>query len=117
MFRSVLALAAALLPFAALAQETVSEREKFVGLVSGKTLTLRLLGVALEVRDDGTIVGEARGDPVTGTWTWQDGYFCREMDWSGTEIPYNCQLVEREGDLLRFTSDKGAGESAAFGLR
>jgi hypothetical protein len=40
------------------------------------------------------------------------------MDWSGTEIPYNCQLVEVAGDSqIRFTVDQGAGDSATLNLR
>jgi hypothetical protein len=40
------------------------------------------------------------------------------MDWSGYEIPFNCQLVEALGDdRLRFTVDQGAGDSAEFRLR
>ena len=60
----------------------------------------------------------ALGWAVSGTWNWNEGYFCREMDWSGTPIPHNCQLVEARGDRkLRFTTDRGAGDSASFDLR
>ncbi|HMS95297.1 MAG TPA: hypothetical protein PKA03_08770 [Tabrizicola sp.] len=70
------------------------------------------------VRPGGVIEGSALGWTITGTWDWRDGYFCREMDWSGTEITYNCQLVEaRNGEAVRFTVDQGAGESATFRLR
>jgi hypothetical protein len=34
------------------------------------------------------------------------------------EIPYNCQLVEeRGGEVMRFTVDRGTGDSASFRLR
>ena len=67
--------------------------------------------------EDGRIDGSAVGWDITGTWQWQDGYFCREMAWGGDPIPYNCQLVEVEGDdRIRFTVDRGAGRSAAFSL-
>jgi hypothetical protein len=40
------------------------------------------------------------------------------MDWSGYPIPLNCQLVEAKGDEeIRFTVDKGEGDSASFKLR
>jgi len=40
------------------------------------------------------------------------------MDWDGTAIKYNCQLVELRGsDEMRFTVDRGAGRSARFRLR
>ena len=66
----------------------------------------------------GSIAGSALGWDITGHWAWKDGYFCREMDWSGTPITYNCQLVEASGaEKLRFTVDQGKGDSATFRLR
>ncbi len=97
--------------------ERVAPREDFVSAVDGREMRIGLLGITLNVRADGTISGNAMGWPVTGSWDWQDGFFCREMDWSGTPVPYNCQLVERRGDDIRFTVDKGKGDSARFALR
>lgn len=105
------------LPSRAEGFERISTREDFVAAVEGRDLRIGLLGVTLNVRPDGTITGDAMGWAVTGKWDWKDGFFCREMDWSGTPIPYNCQLVERRGDDIRFTVDKGKGDSARFALR
>lgn len=97
---------------------TVSDESTFRTLMEGRELRLGVVGLALSVNPDGTIAGRAAGFPVTGTWAWQDGYFCRQMDWSGTEIPYNCQLVEAQGtEVMRFTVDQGAGDAAEFNLR
>lgn len=95
----------------------IDDRETFLAYVEGRELRLGAFGVRLRVNGDGTIAGSGMGAPVTGTWAWQDGYFCREMDWSGTPIPYNCQLVEVSGAKMRFTVDRGAGRSADFTLR
>lgn len=95
----------------------ISERDEFVGTVAGRELRMWPLGISLVVEPDGEIRGNALGWDVTGTWEWRDGYFCREMDWSGYPIPMNCQLVEAEGESLRFTVDQGRGESASFSLR
>jgi len=96
----------------------ISDKSRFLATIEGRNLNNRLFGVDLRVLSDGTIQGEAQGWPITGTWSWQNGYFCREMDWDGTSIDYNCQLVEiRGGDELRFTVDQGAGRSARFKLR
>jgi len=74
--------------------------------------------LTLSVTADGAIQGRAAGRDVTGDWSWQEGYFCRKMMWGEREIPYNCQLVEiRNGDEMRFTVDRGAGDSATFKLR
>ena len=117
------ALAAALvvtapLPAAANDFEPVTDRGEFLSIVEGRELRLGMFGVRLYVAGDGTIRGEAIGDPVTGNWSWQDGYCCREMNWSGRAIPYNCQLVEAAATgKMRFTVDRGAGQSAEFTLR
>ncbi len=95
----------------------ISDRDAFLGAVAGKELRMWPLGISLVVEPDGEIRGNALGWDVTGTWEWRDGYFCREMDWSGYPIPMNCQLVEAEGGNVRFTVDQGRGESASFSLR
>jgi hypothetical protein len=98
--------------------EPVSDLTEFLSLIEGRELRLGLFGVALKVMSDGRIDGTALGDPVTGSWSWEDGFFCRELDWGGTPIPYNCQLVEVRGNaVVRFTVDQGAGDSAQFNLR
>lgn len=107
------------LPKAADAQQfrAVTDRAEFMQLLTGKTLNIRLYNLSLDVRPDGNIAGDALGWDVSGNWSWQDGFFCRELDWGGDPIPYNCQLVEVAGNQMRFTTDRGAGDSATFGLR
>ncbi|MBI1416961.1 MAG: dihydrodipicolinate reductase [Limimaricola sp.] len=96
----------------------VRDRQQFVSLVEGKELRIWLWGVNLRIRPDGTIEGQAATRTVSGRWAWQDGYFCREMAWGDTEIPANCQLVEVKDDReIRFTVDRGAGDSATLSLR
>lgn len=105
------------LPAAANDFAQVRDQSDFLAIVEGRELR-HSLGIRLSVRTDGRILGSALGWQVTGSWKWQDGYFCREMDWSGYAIPFNCQMVEvREGREIRFTVDRGAGESASFRLR
>ncbi len=113
-----LATVAAALPAAAESFSRISDRSAFVQTVQDKELRLGMFGVSLKVEEDGEIRGSALGWDIIGTWEWQDGYFCREMDWSGYPIPQNCQLVEAKGgEEIRFTVDKGAGDSASFKLR
>ena len=116
--RALLALFLAATPALADDYQPVMEKDAFMALVAGKELRNNLYDLSLFVSPDGKISGDALGWKITGTWSWKDGYFCREMDWGGTEIPYNCQLVEvREDGKMRFTVDQGAGESAEFNLR
>jgi hypothetical protein len=107
-------------PVAAAANEfqPVKDRTDFLSLVADRELRIGLYNLSLNVLPDGQIKGSALGWDITGNWQWQNGYFCREMDWSGTPIAYNCQLVEVDGaEKLRFTVDRGAGDSATFRLR
>jgi hypothetical protein len=106
------------LPLAAEGFEPVQDKDRFLDLIKDRELRISLYNLSLNVLPDGRIDGSAMGWDITGQWTWQDGYFCREMDWSGTPISYNCQLVEAEGaEKLRFTVDQGKGDSATFRLR
>ena len=117
MLRWLLLTGLAVFPATAHAFERISDRAVFVSTVDGKDLNIALYGLTLNVRSDGTITGRAGGWDVTGTWSWENGYFCRDMDWSGYPIEYNCQLVEVRGDRIRFTVDQGAGEDAVFRIR
>lgn len=118
MHRLILAFILILIPAMAFAYERVSDQQTFVTLVSGKTLSNRLYGVSLNVSPDGSIAGGAWGSDITGNWTWDNGFFCRDMAWGGDPVGYNCQLVEvRGGNEMRFTSDQGAGDNASFKLR
>lgn len=98
--------------------EAVRDKNRFLDLMKDRALRIGLYNLTINVRPDGSIEGSAMGWKITGNWTWKDGYFCREMDWSGTEIDYNCQLVEASGaERVRFTVDQGKGDSATFRLR
>lgn len=120
MLLAAVATAAALaLPAPVAAFEQVTRAADFTSLV--ETRQLSRFGIRLQVlptsSDAGRIRGRAFGYDVTGEWRWQDGYFCRAMDWGGTEIEHNCQAVLRDGNALRFVSDRGRGEHADFRLR
>jgi hypothetical protein len=106
------------LPVAAEGFEPVKDKDRFLDLVQDRELRIGVYNLSLNVLPDGRIAGSALGWDITGQWDWKDGYFCREMDWSGMEIDYNCQLVEAQGaEKLRFTVDQGKGDSATFRLR
>ncbi len=93
----------------------VASRDTFVSLVSGREL--RRFGITLTVTADGDIEGRAFGTPVTGEWAWDEGYFCRDLFWGDENLGFNCQLVQVNGERLRFTSDQGTGQFADLTLR
>jgi hypothetical protein len=93
----------------------VTDRGSFVSLVQGKSLTS--LGVRLTVSPSGSIGGRAFGREVSGSWTWNAGYFCRTMQAGDRKFPRNCQVVQKKGDRVRFIADKGAGDTADLRIR
>jgi len=93
----------------------VESRDTFVQLVSGREL--KRFGITLTVSPDGDISGRAFGREVTGAWRWDGGFFCRDLAFGGEALEYNCQVVERRGDSLRFIADKGVGDHADLRLR
>lgn len=95
--------------------EPIKSRDAFVSLIADRPLTR--IGIRLDVRPDGSIMGRALGRDVTGEWTWEAGYFCRVMRFGSQTIEHNCQSVARRDETLRFTSDRGAGEYADLRLR
>ena len=112
-----LALILALAPLLALAEPftRITDKTAFMATVQGKTLSST--AVRLNVQPDGLIKGRAFGMAVTGTWAWQDGYFCRTLDTATTDFPLNCQQVETDGATIRFTADKGTGDVANLRIR
>lgn len=116
--RTALTLIAALAvspAFASPNYEKVSTKSQFLKLVSGKTLTRPF--VKLNVSPSGSISGRGASWDVSGKWTWKNGYFCRDLEWGGSNLGYNCQEVGLSKGRIRFTSDQGNGDSAEFRLR
>ncbi|WP_424976434.1 dihydrodipicolinate reductase [Dinoroseobacter sp. S124A] len=109
---------------AATAQEQfqrVQSKSDFVALVDGTELSiLRPFylrnAIKLQVSPQGEIAGTALRKPVTGAWSWENGFFCREMTYGDNTIPSNCQLVAIKGNEMRFISDQGQGDKADFRL-
>lgn len=87
----------------------------FLRHVAGKTLIRPL--VELRVTADGRIEGRGSAWDVTGNWSWNNGYFCRDLFWGGDALGYNCQEVRVGDGRMRFTSDRGNGQSAVFRLK
>lgn len=95
--------------------QKVESQAEFVSATSGKTLKRPM--VQLNVTPAGAISGKGAVWEISGSWTWKDGYFCRSLEWGGDDLGYNCQEVALNGGKIRFTSDKGAGDSADFTLQ
>ncbi len=108
-------LAVAMAAPAAAEFRAISDETTFRSVVDGRTLTRPL--IKLQVLPGGRISGTGGGAEVSGSWDWKGGYFCRELNWRGRELGYNCQLVSVSDGKIRFTADQGQGDSADFRLR
>jgi len=96
----------------------ISDRDTFVSVVKDRNLQIPLFGINLRVFEAGQIAGRAWGRDVRGNWQWsEDGYFCRSLFWGEENVGDNCQLVEVNGNTVRFTSDRGSGRYADLRLR
>jgi hypothetical protein len=93
----------------------ITDKSQFMQLIVGKQLTRPL--IRLQVTPDGTIRGTGAAREVSGQWSWQSGLFCRDLYWGSRDLGYNCQTVEVRGNTVRFTADRGQGDSADFRVR
>lgn len=106
----------AALPAAASEFERVQDRDNFVSLIKDRSLTR--FGISLRVSQNGEITGRAFGKDISGDWSWNQGYFCRDLFADGDVLDIeNCQTVKVRGNTLRFTSDRGQGDSADLRLK
>ena len=103
-------------PTLATAFERVADRAAFLSLVEGRSL-VGARGVSLNVARDGTISGRGFGLRVRGGWRWADGYFCRTLETALRDFPEDCQTVAIQGDVVRFTAERGRGDVADLRLR
>jgi len=95
--------------------EQITDRGTFVSVVQGRELSR--LGVSLQVNASGAISGRGFGRDITGTWSWENGMFCRTLDAGDQQFGRNCQIVSVDGSTIRFHSDQGTGDIADFRLR
>ncbi len=103
------------MPVFADALSRVTDRAAFLLAVEGRSLTST--AVRLNILPDGQISGRAFGTSVTGTWVWTDGYFCRTLQTAAKTFALNCQRVDTDGNTIRFTADKGAGDVANLRIK
>ena len=85
---------------------------EFLDKVAGVPITFEN-GAEFTNNPDGTITGEANGQPVTGGWSFQNGQLCRTLVIGGNPLPEVCNIVEIAGDDLRFLNPDGTLSSEA----
>lgn len=68
------------------------------------------------VHADGTMTGDFGGKNLTGTWSWDDRYYCRTARLGNKKIALNCQTVTVSGDKVTFGRNKGLGKKSKYRL-
>ncbi|MGH1414246.1 MAG: hypothetical protein ACRBB0_12195 [Pelagimonas sp.] len=106
----ILALAIGAGPALAEGFTPISTIDSFQALAIGKTLYLG--ETTATVHTGGTMTVVFKGKEISGTWEWQDGYFCRVLASYSTKA--DCQLWEHDGHDFRITRDKGAGQAFVY---
>ncbi len=107
-----LALILALTATPALTEGQIVTEEDFREVVVGVPIRLGP-DVVFTINADNTITGDVDGREATGTWDFQDGFWCRKIivEQVFTE---DCQLWEIDGETLVITRDRGRGESFRY---
>ncbi len=86
--------------------------DQFRAVVVGRPIRLDD-GVVFTVNADNTITGDVNGEAATGTWAFEDGFWCRRIV-LGDAFTEDCQLWVVDGDRLIITRDRGRGERFAW---
>ena len=90
-----------------------TERE-FLDVVAGRKMTNET-GFATN-RKDGTLTGKLDKRQLTGSWSWEDGFFCRIGKLGNHNFGLDCQTVVVSGDSVTFTQEKGKGKKVTYRL-
>lgn len=93
----------------------ITDRGAFIATVQGRDLSR--IGISLNVAPNGSISGRALGRDVTGTWSWENGMFCRTLNAGDRQFGRNCQVVSADAGNIRFHADQGTGDIADFNIR
>jgi len=65
-------------------------------------------GYRVKFSHTGEINGHFPNGDVTGEWHWKDEKFCRSIRINRISKPYECLVIEYNGDQLRFKRNDGS---------
>ena len=65
----------------------------------------------------GSVNGEGPDEvPISGNWTWNETYYCRDISIDSVPLPHDCQTVTLDGNIVSFIHDKGRGITLSWVL-
>ncbi len=86
----------------------------FRAAIVGKTMGFD--GSTFTVNADNTVSGPWDGSGITGTWSWEDPYWCRDIAIGGVDRGSDCQIWAVSGSSATVTRDRGNGSSFTYSL-
>ncbi|MEP3785407.1 hypothetical protein [Ascidiaceihabitans sp.] len=94
----------------------IKTSEEFSALVVGKKITWP--GGTAFIRPNGKTDGRLKKQgKYVGNWTFTKGFYCRNLVIKKEATGTNCQIVEIDGNKLRFTRDQGKGATNIVTLK
>ena len=93
-------------------KKRITTEKEFRTIVAGKKLTSKA-GYSINHKD-GNITGNFRDRELTGTWTWEDGYFCRSVMLGNKDLPDDCQVITVSGDKVTYIRNRGEGKGLTY---
>ncbi len=67
---------------------------------------------------DGTMSGKLKSKKkFAGAWVWNKKYLCRNAVVGDKKLATDCQLIEVDGNTVRYTRNKGKGESRLLTIK
>jgi len=111
-------------------ETTTGGEEAFVRVTDGAAFTTAVAGRDLinvdggpnvfSINADGSLSGNFGRGPIAGSWTFEDGFWCRTFTRGLAPDRLNqrdCQTAELRPGQVRFTRDRGNGNAGTFNIR
>lgn len=97
--------------------ERIASKEQYLELVAGRVAQMKGSNFSSTAFADGTMKGGGGDRKLSGTWTWEDGFFCREGTIGSDVLKRDCQIIEISGDTLKVKRNRGEGENVVLQLK
>lgn len=69
-------------------------------------------GTTVVLSRDGRLHGRVGEAVLEGRWHWENGLFCRTATFDGVALDLDREIIERQGNLMRYTRDAGRGPAS-----
>ncbi|MEL7301588.1 MAG: hypothetical protein AAFM92_14500 [Pseudomonadota bacterium] len=87
----------------------ITSEAEFRSAIVGRELGFN--GNTFTVNADGTFSGPWDGNGISGTWSWENGAFCRTGRAGTRVLERDCQAWAVNGNTATVTRNRGAGTS------